>query len=207
MDEYSWPEQGLSPFGDRSAPDWEHNAWLPDVPDWLHYVAAYRRAVDVLVEHVVTQDRDQDLLIFPILFMHRHHVELALKHVISMSAQLLDETITIPAHHDLQRLWEQAVALSLRIDPPPSDEDLDAVTEAIGHLSALDRGSFTFRYPLEKDQTTVAWRLRDGPLERLINVRELGEWMERTTHFFEGTTEMLYHLREMDGYLREEYGP
>lgn len=107
MDEYLWPELGAMPMVD-DAPDWEHNAWLPDQPDWVVYRSGYLKALGLLVEHVLDRNRDQDFLVYPIVFLSRHSTELGLKHLTLLAADLLDDPGPNMGHHRLQDLWAAA---------------------------------------------------------------------------------------------------
>ena len=110
MDDYLWPEEGALPFV-PDPKDWRRNAWLPREPNWTFYRRGYVQAVEVLVGHVLSGRRDQDFLIYPILFMSRHSVELGLKQTIGLSRAVLGEEAVIPAGHNLASLWETAQSL------------------------------------------------------------------------------------------------
>lgn len=65
-------------------PDWHNNACLNATwgVDQAAYLEGYRCGARLLVEHVTEHARDQDFLVYPIIFLYRHHVELALKNII-----------------------------------------------------------------------------------------------------------------------------
>lgn len=205
MDDYLWPEQGLEPFVDDAA-DWEHNAWLPDRPDWILYRVAYTRAADVMATHIIETNSDQDVLIYPLLFASRHAVELGLKHATLLAQSYLNEEPALEPTHDLMRLWETARPLFERVDSR-SLEDYDAMQEALGHLVEVDAGSFAFRYPVERDNKTASFNLDNSTLKRLINVRELKEWMDRLAHFFDGIISELLVYLEAKADMAADYEP
>ena len=73
--------------------DWHNNACLNE---WSRdhgatYAAGYRRAAELLIEHIDTKGRDQDVLVYPVVFLYRHHVELALKRIISICLLQIDD--------------------------------------------------------------------------------------------------------------------
>lgn len=58
--------------------DWINNACLNVMGngDAYAYKAGYRRGAEVLIDYVCQNGRDQDFLVYPIIFLYRHHVEL-----------------------------------------------------------------------------------------------------------------------------------
>ena len=77
-------------------PDWENNACLNVMKggDAIAYTEDYRRGAERLVEHVMEKGRDQDFLVYPIIFLYRHHIELALKRIIGHSPYILERVLT-----------------------------------------------------------------------------------------------------------------
>jgi hypothetical protein len=64
-----------------------------------------------LVEHVIEHERDQDYLVYPIIFLYRHHIELALKNIIRRSPYVIDRALTHSERkhlntHRLDILWQ-----------------------------------------------------------------------------------------------------
>ena len=53
-----------------------------------------------LAEHVCDAGRGQDFLVYPIVYLYRHHIELTLKSIISVACFLVDHTLT---ERDLSR--------------------------------------------------------------------------------------------------------
>ena len=86
--------------------DWQTNACL----NWLNdpielYATGYKEAGDRLVEFVLLNSRDQDFLIYPIVFLYRQYVELRLKEIIKEGLILLEEGNAFPKHHKIWELW------------------------------------------------------------------------------------------------------
>ncbi|HID3427534.1 TPA: hypothetical protein ACXE0P_002231 [Klebsiella pneumoniae] len=55
--------------------DWHNNACLNYMPDHgTAYTEGYRRAADILIKHIDESGRDQDFLVYPVLFLYRHHM-------------------------------------------------------------------------------------------------------------------------------------
>ena len=86
--------------------DWWNNACLNfahDRSSWYGYYEGYKNAGDILVRYVDKQKSDQDTLVFPIVFMYRHYLELILKEINRMSSIVLEKDCL--KTHDLDILW------------------------------------------------------------------------------------------------------
>lgn len=172
---FPWHKQGDSLF--MAGDDWWNNACLYLYHDnWDVYATGYKRAADVLVEHVNDTQSNQDILVYPVVFLYRQYLELRLKKSIIMDGnQLLDLSSAKPlSHHRINELWKDCRSI-----PEGPITDLDNVGECIAQLSAKDTSSFVFRYPLSKDGKPSITDLR------LINLRNLSEVLARTASLFD----------------------
>jgi hypothetical protein len=134
-------------------PDWHNNACIDVYGHLGHlpYTEGYRRGADILVQHVVNQRRDQDFLVFPIIFLYRHHLELALKRIIRRSPRLLyrDLTQEEKSHldkHRLDLLWQDLKPM------------FSGICEAVG----WDKKSPLFRAAVGRTKT-----LSERPMSRV----------------------------------------
>ena len=89
-----------------SAQDVYNNACV----NWFHdplelYATAYKEAAEKLVKDVITSRRQRDTLVYPIVFLYRHYIELRLKEIIRAGRKFLDEPGDFPKHH---RVRDQA---------------------------------------------------------------------------------------------------
>ncbi|HHS8916416.1 TPA: hypothetical protein ACTVMT_005267, partial [Escherichia coli] len=55
------------------------------------YTEGYRRAADILINHIDESGRDQDFLVYPVLFLYRHHLELLIKQIIGLALALAED--------------------------------------------------------------------------------------------------------------------
>ena len=65
--------------------DWWNNACLNFMEGkntWYGYFRGYQRAAELLVQYVDCEKQYQDTLVFPIIFLYRHYLELILKDTI-----------------------------------------------------------------------------------------------------------------------------
>src|SRR5260370_29182350 len=95
--------------------------------------------------------RHHDSLVFPIVFMYRHYLELRLKQIIRDGNLFLGNPSIFPKHHQIDRLWRECKVILKQVEPKVLDQDLEAVEERILEFSTNDPGSMAFRYPIDKD--------------------------------------------------------
>lgn len=200
--ELKWPEKGDKLF--TSGDDWWHNASLNySSDDWGAYISGYKRSGDILTEYILNEKREQDILVFPIVFVYRQYLELRLKKLIIDCRNLFDEELIFPKVHDLVKLWSECKRLLEKFDEEVQEKDLDAVSESIEQFCHLDPNSEAFRYPINKSGN----RSLPSDLEH-INIRNLSEIMEKLSSFFEAGEMMvsvyLDYKQEMNDYFGGE---
>lgn len=143
--ESSWPRQGDKIF--QQGADWWNNACLNYMADDTSLIReGYRLAAESLVESATRESGQLDTLIYPIVYLYRHHLELSLKQIIVDGTRLIDRRSVHPFGHSLFALWQMARPILEEIWPQGSKDDLAAVEECILELDALDPSSQTFRY-------------------------------------------------------------
>jgi hypothetical protein len=147
----------------------------------LGYVEGYRKAAVALFESTAATYTSPDYLVFPIAFLWRHHVELALKDIIAVGRQLAGEPWGFPAHHRLLALWDDARPHIIQCGDPEAPE-LANVEANLREFEVIDPGADGFRYPLNRDRT--ARSLPNAP--EYVNLRILHEAMEALANFLSG---------------------
>jgi hypothetical protein len=153
----------------RPDKDWWNNACL-SIRDRDPYITGYLRAGELLVAHVVDQSRDQDTLLYPIVFIYRHALELLFKEIIESGRLLLDEQSVDVRGHRIEILWPQARDILTKIwknekDPP----EFELITRVVNEFAEHDPSADGFRYPKNKKNRTNLSKLR------MINVRLFSE--------------------------------
>lgn len=203
---------------DLAPPRKEDKLFVGDQPDWKNnacvnigqgrsfpYIHGYLYAARLLADEVVDTNRNQDYLIYPIVFLYRHHIELQLKDIIKGSFALLDRLPTedINKHlgeHKLLPLWKDAEHVLAEILKDVgwgalAPETLDGISSYVNQLMEIDGDSFGFRYPTTKKGTPSL----PSKLHR-INIRHFSETIERLTDFLVFISEGLDSLQEQKGY-------
>lgn len=169
-----------------SDPDPWHNAYLDRVPmPWGLYADGYRKAANLLVERCETF-YDRNTLIYPIAFLYRQYIELALKEFILDGNRVVAEPHPLPTHHGLDQLWGVCKEIICERRLPVSPGDLAAVERGIREFSNFDPTSDAFRYPVDK-KGTPSKPLTAGSL----SIRGLAATMDQVAA----------RLRKLDGLL------
>jgi hypothetical protein len=131
-------------------------------PEYI-YMEGYRRAAQLLAKHVCTEQRDQHFLVYPIVYLYRHHIELILKQLTVVGAWLIDADLSSKQiadleRHQLNQLWANFKPILKRVckayNQKLSPEDLEGVDSYIRQLSAVDLDGQAFRYSRTKKGET-----------------------------------------------------
>ncbi|MBO2033881.1 hypothetical protein J4D99_20985 [Siccationidurans ginsengisoli] len=143
-------------------------------------VEGYRLAANVLINEVMETGQNQDILVWPIVFMYRQHIELRLKELITVGNALLGEGKE-PWGHRLNELWPVArlVVRKMRNELEEDPGEFALVDHFIAELSSVDPDATAFRYPVD---TKGIKRLANVDH---INLRHLKECMDSFCNFLE----------------------
>jgi hypothetical protein len=127
---------------------WQANACVQWSVEQDMQAEGYRIAAERLADHA-PQWHEQDFLLYPIVFLYRHYVELRLKNLIALGQQLAQQDVEVPETHDLRRLWVIAKPhLERELDPADanSSREIAQIQRVIEDLAALDPRGTAFRY-------------------------------------------------------------
>jgi hypothetical protein len=170
--------------------DWKNNACLRQGDDYA-YREGYLRGAQILVQEVGEKERDQDFLVYPIVFLYRHYVELVLTEIIRRAPYLIERELTLDEKkhlkdHRLDSLWEDFKPISSAIskvagwDELPQ-EDVEGINDYICQISEVDPHSYSLRYALsKKGDPSLPESLTH------INLRHFGELMDRLARYLWG---------------------
>jgi hypothetical protein len=179
-----------------SGTDWQANACVNGIDDLAAYQNGYRRAALHLAEYVCDAGRGQDFLVYPIVYLYRHHIELTLKSIISVACFVVDYTLTEKdldtlGRHDLAKLWNLARPLlnptcELGGSPALPPDDLEGIDSYILQLHKLDPDGQRFHYATTKSKGRKAKRLPSlHPDLKHINIRNFAIALEKLADYLD----------------------
>lgn len=200
-----WPDVPATLFGDdrRFPMQSAHVGYVLDQQDVYAYREGYRRGAMILAERAHASDEPPELLVWPVAWLWRHYLELALKETIATGKQLDDESAewVWPHGHLLAKLWGEARA---HVEPhgDSSAPELVNVGAIVAEFDALDRDGTGFRY-----QESLAGGRSLPTAPEHINVGLLDETMQRIATFLDAVRSAqragLQHLRDQASFRRE----
>ena len=100
------------------------------------YIRGYKKAADILVDHVLLTDSDLDTLVYPIVFLYRHYLELLVKNIIENGAKYLGIEEKPKTNHHLDTLWSKAKEIINKYKAYPLDEYYLLIEDAITRYKA-----------------------------------------------------------------------
>lgn len=146
----STAEHGSDLF--RSAEDWQLNACVNfGHDDWDVYAEGYRRAGEILVARLAeTNSESIDFLIYPLVFLFRHALELQLKSSIRWGRLVLNRPSRgYPLGHNLLDFWSDCRPLAEEFWPAESSDLLDDIEQTLSEFEEHDPDGQAFRYSVD----------------------------------------------------------
>ncbi|MEE8167729.1 MAG: hypothetical protein V3T58_02510 [Candidatus Hydrothermarchaeales archaeon] len=201
--EYRRPKKTDDAFKSRTQ-DWWNNATIDSKDlyksgegNWNIYAEGYKRAGDWLFERVNQGRADQDFVVYPIVFLYRHAIELKLKWIIEIGGRLIDEPRDLRISHDLIALWKECREILEKVWSEGSSDTLDTAEKIINQFSKEDPESMTFRYPVDTDGNFLI------PDSKLINLENLKDVVEGIYNLLNGSSTGISEY--LDGKYESEY--
>jgi hypothetical protein len=157
-------------------------------PKWVEIAAAYKSAADQLLGQVKAQKRIVSAALYPVVFLYRHFIEMEIKSILLLSYIGMEEgearrkISAVLRTHDPKRLADELAnsptldeALRCQIHYLDDDfmgrqqsaEILDSFLSILDEVSAVDPGSYTFRYSVTKDFSPTGANLHGLSLSKL----------------------------------------
>lgn len=161
--------------------DWQSRACLNFVEDqWDLYAIGFKNAADVLVDRLKENNVHLDSLVYPICFLFRQYLELRLKEILKEGWKLLERDEKVPATHNIVLLWKKVKEIVVEIFPGDENSTLAVVDCVIDQFYVIDASSFSFRYPVDKENNPSL------PGKRYINVVDLKVEIDKSGSILEG---------------------
>jgi hypothetical protein len=147
--EYHWPEAGDQLLTGKS--NWPTDA---DLGAWSRsysaFIWSFTNAAETLVDAVTTGKQRADRIAWPLLYLYRHTVELALKDCLIDAATFLGEPLDFPNHHRLKDINDILLQLLAKLDFPTNDASVSAFSHILEDLDQFDPSGTAFRYPTDR---------------------------------------------------------
>ena len=130
--------------------EWEYDSYIHKTMDkWLYYTEGYKISAELVESELINNKTDRDFLIYPLIFLNRHYLELKLKEIIIEGNNLINNKNVIPkGEHNILKLWNETLFTLNNIwsdfQQPP-----DSIVYKIQELHLIDLKSFSFRYPID----------------------------------------------------------
>ena len=183
------------------------NAVVRETDDYA-YSEGYRLAGRIVADSVIQRSMNSDFLVYPIVFLYRHNVELQLKRLIPIGAFLVNQEISEDdrkrlLEHSLNRLWalfepilQKAAQRTLAITP----EEIEGLRSYVNELNKFDPESFSGRYALDRRGVPSI----DKRMHPAINLGVLAECMERLTGYPFGLGEAFREAYQVKCQMEDE---
>lgn len=205
MSELPWPKKGKKLFIEGgNYHEFSHFGWGDVETQFFGYMEGYKCAADELIDNAINSGdiKTLDTFIFPICFLYRQYIELAMKYIFLYYSGFKrnEKTSAIKdVSHDLLKIWRKIKPLVLEETSNEEKEDIEAVEGYILQFDKFDKSSFTFRYPINKDLQGVLSK------EMRINLVNLKECIDELHSFFGGCTGKLDAIAEFKAEILSEY--
>lgn len=126
---------------------------------WTEYARQYEHAAHLLLR----LSSEGDVTIYPAIFLFRHYLELQLKAIVALGIVIehVEEekieakktAVAMLNDHNLERLTTKCMNVCKRLgllSNPDFALAFDAFQTCVHEISSADPGSYTFRYPIDK---------------------------------------------------------
>jgi hypothetical protein len=181
--------KGMKVFGYRKQGKYFHlRSAVSFVPGCSQHAEAFKTAADMILDshQSAKGGRNHDELVFPVLYLYRHCLELKLKDLVLLGVRTrfftLTEVQSILGEHELCPLWTKAKKLLL--DSYPNDSEAPVAESIINDFHQIDQHGETLRYDRQKG--TLRLR-RYEKLPSNIGVAELRATMESLFQYLDNS--------------------
>ena len=182
---------------------WKYNAFLE--PNWVLYVEGYKNAADYLVERSVSE-HEMDFLVYPIIFLYRHYLELQLKDLFQQLREYHNLSCELSYNHDLTQLWNKIRPLMEKNSNKSEDiENNNHIEARIKEFVRIDKGSFSFRYPVDKQGTSSLRNVPKQDGQDMINLLQVKGVVTSMATILSGVSEYIGVMLEYKDDMEREY--
>ena len=203
---FALPESGDSLFKEFN-PDYTQNAIISaGIDKFFLFSDGYKTASVKLFEQLDGSAYAANTMVYPLIFLNRHFLELRLKELISGLNFVISHEYSFPNGHNLQWLWDYYKKLLSQVEEGSGiDPSLLAnVERLILEFNSIDASSFSFRYPVDTSPSR-------NPSLTIKNVDLLNfqNTMIKMYNYFDTHSDMVFHLIDLTedfiSHMQSEY--
>lgn len=153
--------------------------------------------------HTALKTGRENHLVFPIIFLYRHYIELVLKEIIVNNWEYLGISKPFPLIHDVNELWkicrENLQEVDKLVDSQYAESEdyereviksYDALGSDICRFAEVDPNSQYFRYPVDSKGNPVIMDIKQ--LAKLLS--ELPKLISRISYQLDGISTGIYSI-------------
>lgn len=194
---FPWPDIGDGLFNDRD--DVRFNAFLGGKPfnastidAWSLYASGYMESLEYILNSFVRKKNPahRDSMIYPILFLFHHCLELRFKWIIKNGGHLIGIKNDIPNTHKISALWPNTRRVIIEMNKGADKAPINAVEKIIKELTKISNSSDGYRYPITLDGDNIIKN------QDIINIKNLRKVILNTNAFFDAVSMQLDHINE-----------
>lgn len=203
--DFNWPKKGNKAFVSAQEGAYFH---IPSIRSFYPpHAQSFKEAAEIVLDKIEA-DCDKpanDILVFPVMYLYRHGIELNLKSIIKIGVGLdffkKEEVEEDLKWHNLARLWTHAKKLLLHRWATSDPDPLKGTESVINDLHQSDPNGQVFRYAADKDGKPHKYE----KLPEHISVAELKKTMDGVFNFLEATWSGLEDTLQDELQMRAEY--
>jgi hypothetical protein len=181
--------------------------------EWI-YSKGFRLAAQRLSKQVLHTGGEQCTVVYPIVYLYRHHAELVLKAILRSAFRVLDRELTkleqkVLGSHDLAELWATVRPMLNTVceragDPFFSTDELESVDSYIRQIHEQDSSGQGFRYATKKTKRGDVPSLGEHFWQ--VDVIELTVFLEQLSEYLEGIEWWLCEVEDARAEVERVHG-
>lgn len=189
---YNFPEDGDILFNEMNV-DYHHNAIIRSgISSFFLYSDSYKEAALKLFSQLDGSAYNANTLVYPLVFISRHFLELRLKELISGLNYAVTEEFNFPKGHKLMNLWSEYKRLVIEAGEGygPEKIHIENTEKLILEFDSVDPGSMSFRYPVDAEKNPSLGMTN-------LDLENFRLTMEKLFRFFDMQSDAVFHLVDL----------
>lgn len=167
------------------------------------FVESYTESAKCLLDFVADNKSEKETLLFPICYLYRNAIELALKEILfeesSYDYQSALRKIS-KSKHKILGLWNSIKGdIGRHANAPENDSNLNNAEKYINQLNDFDSAADKFRYPTNKYLELHFKKAKK------LDINNVAEFFGQLAYFLQGVCLMMSHQNDMQAEMEAEY--